>query len=49
MLAGMGVNIWDQMPAVADLIRQGLTQGSGVPRDALADSGVALADLRVSV
>jgi 3-phenylpropionate/trans-cinnamate dioxygenase ferredoxin reductase subunit len=48
VLAGMGVNVWDQMPAVAELIRQGLTQGSGVPRGALADVDVALAELRVS-
>ena len=47
VLAGMGVNVWDQMPAVAELIRQGLAQGPGVPRDALANVDMALGDLRV--
>jgi 3-phenylpropionate/trans-cinnamate dioxygenase ferredoxin reductase subunit len=45
VLAGMGVNIWDQMPTVAELIRQGRTAGVTVSRDALADPGIPLASL----
>ena len=42
VLAGMGVNVWDQMPAVAELIRQ----GAAISTDALADSSVPLTDIR---
>jgi 3-phenylpropionate/trans-cinnamate dioxygenase ferredoxin reductase subunit len=45
VLAGMGVNIWDQMPTVAELIRRGRTAGMTVSRDALADADVPLASL----
>ena len=41
VLAGMGINVWDQMPNVAELIRRGST----VAADRLADPDVPLTEL----